>query len=38
MRNYEMEFVIDKIPKEEYTTMVVAPAAPVTVRYKRIRY
>lgn len=38
MRNYEMEFVNDKIPKEDYTTMVVAPVAPVTVRYKRIRY
>ena len=38
MRNYEMEFVGGAIPKEDFTTMVVAPVAPVTVRYKRIKY
>jgi hypothetical protein len=38
MRNYEMEFINGAIPKEDYTTMVVAPVAPVTVRYKRIKY
>jgi hypothetical protein len=36
MRNYELEFSGTTLPKEDYTTMVVAPQAPVLVKYKRI--
>ena len=36
LRNYELEFVGGNFPKEDYTTMVVAPtAADCRVRYKR---
>jgi len=36
IRNYKMEYVSGKMPKEDYTTMVVAPQGPVTVKYTRI--
>ena len=29
-------YVSGKMPKEDYTTMVVAPQGPVTVKYTRI--
>eukprot|EP00040_Diaphanoeca_grandis_P030623 m.181415 g.181415 ORF g.181415 m.181415 type:complete len:478 (-) comp32063_c0_seq1:165-1598(-) len=35
LRNYELDFQATELPKEDYTTMVVAPKAPVTVKYKR---
>jgi hypothetical protein len=35
MRNYDLEFPAGKIPDDDYTTMVVAPQAPVMVKYKR---
>jgi len=35
LRNYDLEFQPTKLPKEDYTTMVVAPQAPVTVKYTR---
>lgn len=38
MRNYKMEYVVGKIPKDDYTTMVVAPTGPVTVKYARIKH
>lgn len=38
LRNYELEYVSGKMPKDDYTTMVVAPQGPVTVKYKRIKH
>ena len=36
LRNYELEFVSERMPKEDYTTMVVAPTSKeCRVRYKR---
>lgn len=35
LRNYDLKFPAGKMPEDDYTTMVVAPSAPVTVQYKR---
>ena len=35
LRNYELEFTAGKMPADDYTTMVVAPTAPVEITYKR---
>eukprot|EP00039_Didymoeca_costata_P024487 m.10422 g.10422 ORF g.10422 m.10422 type:complete len:476 (+) comp4257_c0_seq1:46-1473(+) len=38
VRNYELELVSNKLPKEDYTTMVVAPVGPVLIRYKKRKH
>jgi len=38
LRNYELEFPAGAMPKDDYTTMVVAPSAPVTIKYKRRQF
>jgi sterol 14-demethylase len=35
LRNYKLEFSKSEIPKDDYTTMVVAPSAPVLFKYSR---
>ena len=37
LKNYKLEFA-HPVPKDDYTTMVVAPQAPVLFKYQRIKY
>lgn len=37
LRNYQLDFS-KPMPADDYTTMVVAPQAPVLVKYQRIQH
>jgi sterol 14-demethylase len=37
LRHWDMSLVDGKMPKPDYTSLIVAPTTPVTVRYKRIQ-
>lgn len=35
LRTYDIEFPAKNLPKSNFNTMVVAPVAPVTVKYRK---